>query len=59
MGIDNVAAKLLILLRNEQGIDLNKTVILGRQHNYVGPLLRRRIKIEFGVSKHSLPLGSE
>ena len=59
MGIDNVAAKLLILLRNEQGIDLNKTVILGRQHNYVGPLLRRRIKIEFGVSKHSLPLDSE
>ena len=58
MGIDNVAAKMLLLLRNEQGIDLQKTIILGRQHNYLGPLLRRKIHAEFGLSKNSLPLDS-
>jgi hypothetical protein len=59
MGIDNAAAKMLLLLRNEPGINLGQSVMLGRQHNYLGPLLRRRIQTEFGLSKKSLPLDSK
>lgn len=59
MGIDNAAAKMLLLLRNEPGIDFSKTIILGRQHNYVGPFLRRAIQNNFGLSRKSLPLASE
>jgi hypothetical protein len=59
MGIDNAAAKMLLLLRNEPGVNLHKTVMLGRQHNYLGLILRRRIQREFGISKKSLPLASE
>ena len=59
MGIDNAAARMLLLLRNEPGIDFSKTVMLGRQHNYVGPFLRRAIQNNFGLSRKSLPLASE
>ena len=59
MGIDNAAARMLLLLRNEPGIDLSKTIILGRQHNYIGPFLRRAVQSNFGLSRNSLPLASE
>ena len=59
MGIDNAAARMLLLLRNEPGIDFSKTVMLGRQHNYVGPFLRRAIQKNFGLSRKSLPHASE
>ena len=59
MGIDNAAARMLLLLRNEPGIDFSKTIMLGRQHNYVGPFLRRAVQNNFGLSKKSLPLVSE
>jgi hypothetical protein len=59
MGIDNAAAKMLLLLRNEPKIDFSKAIILGRQHNYVGPLLRRAIQRNFGLERKSLPLSSE
>lgn len=59
MGIDNAAARMLLLLRNEPGIDFSKTVMLGRQHNYVGPFLRRAIQKSFGLSRKSLPHASE
>jgi len=59
MGIDNTAAKMLLLLRNEIEIDFSNTLVLGRQHNYIGPLLRRRIQNNLGISKQSLPLSSK
>ncbi len=59
MGIDNAAARMLLLLRNEPGIDFSKTVMLGRQHNYMGPFLRRAVQNNFGLSRKSLPLASE
>ena len=59
MGIDNAAARMLLLLRNEPGIDFSKTIMLGRQHNYVGPFLRRAIQSKFGLSRKSLPLDSK
>jgi len=59
VGIDNAAARMLLLLRNEPGVDFTKTVMLGRQHNYMGPFLRRAIQNNFGLSRKSLPLASE
>ena len=59
MGIDNAAAKMLLILRNEPGVDLSKAVILGRQHNYVGPFLRRSIQKNFGLARKSLPLSAK
>jgi len=59
MGIDNAAAKMLLLLRNEPGVDFSKTIILGRQHNYIGPVLRRAVQSNFKLSRKSLPLESE
>lgn len=59
MGIDNAAARMLLLLLNESGIDLDNTIILGRQHNYVGPFLRIAVQRNFGLSRKSLPLASE
>lgn len=59
MGIDKTAAKMLMLLKNESGIDLSQTVILGRQHNYIGPILRRKIQKSLGLSKSSLKLSSK
>ena len=56
MGIDNTAAKMLMLLRNEIEVDLKQTIILGRQHNYVSPILRRKIRNTLGISKSSVNL---
>lgn len=59
MGIDNTAARMLLLLRNETSIEFGNTIILGRQHNYVGPFLRRAIQNNFGLSRKSLPLATK
>jgi hypothetical protein len=59
MGIDNAAARLLLLLRNEPGVDFSKTIMLGRQHNYIGPVLRKSIQKNLGLSRKSLPLAAE
>ena len=59
MGIDNAAARMLLLLRNEPGIDFGKTIILGRQHSYIRPILRRAIQRNLRLSRKSLPLSSE
>ena len=59
MGIDNAAAKMLLLLRNEPGVDFGKTIMLGRQHNYIGPILRKAIQKKLGVPRKSMPLAAE
>ena len=59
MGIDNAAAKMLLLLRNEPGADFSKTIMLGRQHNYVGPFLRWAIQRNLGVPRKAMPLAAE
>jgi len=59
MGIDNTAAKMLMLLRNQSGVNLKQTIVLGRQHNYVGPILRRKIQNSLGLSKSALHLSSK
>lgn len=59
MGIDNTAARMLMLLRNEPDIDFSNTIMLGRQNNYIGPFLRRAIQSNFGLSRKSLSLGSK
>ena len=59
MGVDNTSARMLLLLRNEASVNLKNSVILGRQHNYVGPFLRRSIQKNFGLAKDSLPLNSQ
>lgn len=49
MGIDNTAARMLLLLRNIHGINFQNVLTLGHQRNYISPGLQKRISKELGV----------
>ena len=54
MGIDNTAAKMILMMKNIQGVDLNEALIFGHQKNYLGQKLRRRIASEYQVPRKTL-----
>ena len=54
MGIDNTAARMLLLLRNIPDINFQKVVTLGHQRSYITSNLQNRISKELGISIDSL-----
>lgn len=58
MGIDNTAARMLLLLRNEPGVNFDSTVLIGRQHNYLGLFLKKAIQKKLALPKNSLSWSS-
>ena len=54
MGIDNAAAKMLLISKNIKELDYERPLILGHQKNYISWNLRNQIKREFGVKQHEL-----
>lgn len=54
MGIDNTAAKMILLLASNSDVAFKSTLFFGRQRNYVGHLLRRKISSRFHVSYKNL-----
>jgi hypothetical protein len=54
MGIDNAAAKMILLLSNIAGENLSNSLILGHQRNYIGMGLRRRLASELNIPLESL-----
>lgn len=58
MGIDNTAARMLVLLSRQPQINLNEAIILGRQRNYIGTRLRKRLIRELRLPRTSIPLDS-
>lgn len=53
MGIDNTAARMLLLLRNIPDINFQNVLTLGHQRSYISVGLQKRISKELGVSKDS------
>lgn len=51
MGIDNTAAKMLLLLRNIPEINFKNVITLGHQRSYVSNRLQNQISREIGVAK--------
>ena len=51
MGIDNTAARMLLLLRNIPDINFQNVITLGHQRSYISAGLQNRISRELGVSK--------
>jgi hypothetical protein len=49
MGIDNSAAKLLVTARIENRINFNKSVVIGRQRNYISKNLARKLEKLFSI----------
>lgn len=54
MGIDNTAARMMLLMKSASGTKFDKTLILGHQRNYIRPVLRKRISQEFNVNSQDL-----
>lgn len=54
MGIDNAAAKMILLLKNVAGQNLEHTLVFGHQKNYIGFQFRKRISSELGISSKAL-----
>ena len=54
MGIDNTAARMLLLLKNVPDIDLRNVLTLGHQRSYISVGLQKRIAKELGVVKESI-----
>lgn len=54
LGIDNNAARMLLLVCNIPNIDLQNVLTLGHQKNYITPRLQRCISRELGVPRASL-----
>ena len=54
MGIDNTAARMILLLKNVAGQNLENTLVFGHQRNYIGYQLRKRISSELGISRNVL-----
>lgn len=54
LGIDNTAARMLLLVRNIVDIDLSNVLTLGHQKSYISAGLQKRISIELEVPKESL-----
>ena len=51
VGIDNTAARMLLLLRNIPDINFQNVITLGHQRSYISAGLQNRISRELGVSK--------
>lgn len=54
MGIDNTAARMILLMKSTSGTKFNETLILGHQKNYIRPILRKRISQEFKINPQVL-----
>lgn len=54
MGIDTIAAKMILLLKNTSGQNLENTLVLGRQRNHIGLKFKKRISSELGISSKAL-----
>lgn len=54
MGIDTIAAKMILLLKNTSGQNLENTLVLGRQRNHIGLQFKKRIASELGISSKAL-----
>lgn len=54
MGIDNTAARMLLLLRSLPDVDFGDVLTLGHQKSYISIPLQKRIVKELGVAKEQL-----
>ena len=54
MGIDNIAARALLLAKFTEGVSFENTITLGRHRNYMGPLLQRSVEKNLKLPSHSL-----
>ena len=54
MGIDNTAARMLLILRSLPDIDFGDVLTLGHQRSYISIRLQKRIAKELGVAKELL-----
>jgi hypothetical protein len=54
MGIDTIAAKMVLLLKNTSGQNMENTLVLGRQRNHIGSQFKKRISVELGISSKAL-----
>lgn len=54
LGIDNTAARMLLLLRNIPDINFQNVLTLGHQRSYISVGLQKRISKELGVPKDSI-----
>jgi hypothetical protein len=51
MGIDNTAARLILLLRSTAEVDLQDALMLGHQRNYIGSRLARQVASEIKLPR--------
>ena len=49
MGIDNAAAKMILLLSNIAGDNLSNSLVLGHQRNHLSPGFKKRLALELNV----------
>lgn len=54
MGIDNTAARMILLLRNIPDIDFENVLTFGHQRSYISRGLQKRISKELGAPRESL-----
>lgn len=54
MGIDNTAAKMILLMKSTPGVKFDETLILGHQKNYIGQSLRKKLSREYKVDSRNL-----
>jgi len=54
MGIDNTAARMILLMKSASGANFDETLILGHQKNYIRPFLRKRISQEYKINPQVL-----
>lgn len=54
MGIDNSAARMILLLKGTPGADFGDVLTFGHQRNYIGRSLKKQIGREFNASLDSL-----
>lgn len=54
MGIDNIAARALLLAKFTEGVSFERTITLGRHRNYIGPLLRKSMEKKLKLQARSL-----
>jgi hypothetical protein len=52
MGIDNAAAMLLVTARNENEVNFNNSVVIGRQKNYISKTLSRKLLRNLSISEN-------
>ncbi len=54
MGIDNAAARMILLLKSDPDVSFDRTLTFGRQKNYIGASLQSQIIRHLKVSKSNL-----